>query len=184
VLWDKLTISATESSESARKEMHKLSLTTVLTSQGISFLHAGTEFLRTKYGVENSFNAGDSINRINWDMKTTHKDVFEYVKSLIRMRKDHPAFRMTKAKDIRANLKFIDNLPPGVIAYTLNGEALQDPWKKILVILNGNTNGQPFNLPGSGWKVFVQDNAVVNDNKGLGGMVSLAPSSASILYQD
>jgi pullulanase len=48
VLWDKLKISCPEASEAQRKEMHKLALSIVLSSQGISFLHAGTEFLRTK----------------------------------------------------------------------------------------------------------------------------------------
>ncbi|MGZ8559499.1 MAG: type I pullulanase, partial [Chitinophagaceae bacterium] len=47
VLWDKLAISATDASEAERKEMHKLALSIVLTSQGISFLHAGSEFLRS-----------------------------------------------------------------------------------------------------------------------------------------
>ena len=98
VLWDKLAISAKNATEDERKEMHKLALSIVLTSQGISFLHAGTEFLRSKKGHENSFNAGDSINAIDWSLKTKNKDVFEYVKALIKMRKEHPAFRMKTAK--------------------------------------------------------------------------------------
>ncbi|MEI9809112.1 MAG: hypothetical protein WDO16_15320 [Bacteroidota bacterium] len=80
VLWDKLAISAKDFPASQRKEMHKLALSIVLTSQGISFLHAGTEFLRSKNGHENSYNAGDSINAIDWNLKTVNKDVFEYVK--------------------------------------------------------------------------------------------------------
>ena len=53
VLWDKLAISTKNITEAERKQMHKLALAIVLTSQGISFLHAGTEFLRTKKGNEN-----------------------------------------------------------------------------------------------------------------------------------
>jgi pullulanase len=53
VLWDKLLISSPAVDEITRKDMHKLALSIVLTSQGISFLHAGTEFLRSKKGVEN-----------------------------------------------------------------------------------------------------------------------------------
>src|SRR5699024_2258259 len=51
VLWDKLGISAKDATEEDRVLMHKLALSIVLTSQGISFLHAGTEFLRTKKAV-------------------------------------------------------------------------------------------------------------------------------------
>ena len=57
-----------------RKEANaKLALSIVLTSQGISFLHAGTEFLRSKQGNDNSFNAGDEINAIDWDLKNKTK---------------------------------------------------------------------------------------------------------------
>ena len=98
VLWDKLAISAKNATEAERKEMDKLAMSIVLTSQGISFLHAGTEFLRTKKGVENSFESPDSINAIDWSLKTKNKEVFEYVKGLIKMRKEHPAFRMIVQK--------------------------------------------------------------------------------------
>src|SRR5690606_41643847 len=54
VLWDKLELSVPEASFEERKAMYKLALSIVLTSQGISFLHAGSEFLRTKHGNERS----------------------------------------------------------------------------------------------------------------------------------
>lgn len=41
----------------------------VILSQGIPFLHAGQEFYRTKQGNENSYNANDEINRLDWDQK-------------------------------------------------------------------------------------------------------------------
>ena len=81
-LWDKLFLSATEATEEQRKEMQKLALSIVLTSQGIPFLHAGTEFLRSKKGVENSFESPDSINEIDWSLKAKNKDVFDYVKGI------------------------------------------------------------------------------------------------------
>ncbi len=80
VLWDKLAISAHDASEAERKEMYKLALSIVLTSQGISFLHAGSEFLRSKKGNENSYNAGDSINAIDWNLKTKNQDSFSLYK--------------------------------------------------------------------------------------------------------
>jgi pullulanase len=184
VLWDKLAISAGEASEAQRKEMHKLALATVLTSQGISFIHAGTEFLRSKRGVENSFNAGDSVNLINWDLKTANRDIFEYVKTLIRMRREHPGFRMTTSAEIARNLRFVENTPANVVAYTINGAALKDSWKKILVLLNGNTGAAPVTLPAGRWKAFVLDNAVSGNKALRAGTLSLAPSSAAILYQD
>src|SRR6185503_6147850 len=129
VLWDKLAISAKNTTEEERKNMDKLAISIVLTSQGISFLHAGTEFLRTKKGVENSFEAPDSINAIDWELKTRNKTTFEYIKYLIDLRKKHPALRMTTAKEIFTNIKFLEGLPAGVIAYEINGTAVKDSWK-------------------------------------------------------
>ncbi len=146
VLWDKLAISAVKATEAERIEMHKLALSIVLTSQGISFLHAGTEFLRTKKGVENSFESPDSINAIDWDLKTKNKEVFDLVRSLIKLRKEHPAFRMRTGKEIEKNIKFFDKLEPGMVAYTINGAAMNDKWKKIFVVFNGSqaTRSVPF----------------------------------------
>src|SRR4029079_17350021 len=118
ILWDKLAISAPNASEAERKEMQKLSLTIVLTSQGVWCLQAVSEFLRSKKGVENSFESPDDINAIDWGLKTTNKDVFDYVKGLISMRKEHPAFRMMTAKAISTAIRFRDKLPAGVIIYT------------------------------------------------------------------
>ena len=118
--------------------MHKLALSIVLTSQGISFIHAGTEFLRSKKGVENSFESPDSINLIDWDMKSRNKDVFEMVKGLIKIRKEHPAFRMRNAKDVEKNIAFINNTKPGLIGFTINGGAVHDKWRHIWVLYNGS----------------------------------------------
>jgi pullulanase len=181
-LWDKLAISAKDATEAERKEMHKLALSIVLTSQGISFLHAGTEFLRSKKGNENSYNAGDSINAIDWSLKTKNKDVFDYVKALIKMRKEHPAFRMTTTEQIATNLKFIDNLPGGVVAYTINGAAVNDKWKWVMVCFNGTAEIKSIPLSSKNWKSFVTDNTIAQRENPLVSL-SLKPYSCTILYQ-
>lgn len=181
VLWDKLLASHKGLSLETIKQMHQLSLSIVLTSQGISFLHAGTEFLRTKYGVENSFESPDSINAINWDLKTMHEDVYDYVRALVKMRKEHPAFRMTKATDIASAIRFQEGLPGGVIAYTINGSKVNDKWKKILVCFNGSNTMQRVE-PGEGeWINFINDNRTTEPVKQT-GTVTLQPYSCSILY--
>lgn len=183
VLWDKLAISAKNNTAAERRQMHKLSLSIVLTAQGISFLHAGTEFLRSKQGVENSFNAGDSINAIDWNLKKINKDVFAYVKGLIQMRKQHPAFRMISAEEIATNIHFLDPVPPGVVAYTINGAAVHDKWKNILVIYNGS--GQPQNIitPPVGWETYIADNKIAIASKKITGDIMIAPYSCTILYK-
>lgn len=182
-LYDRLALSAKEATEEEREEMQKLALSIVLTSQGISFLHAGSEFLRSKKGVENSFESPDSINAIDWSLKTKHKYVFEYVKALIKMRKEHPAFRMMSAKQIAANIKFLEGMPAGVMAYTINGAAVGDKWKKIFVAFNGT--GQDISIPAQpgSYKCFVAGNMISETIGGYEGFWRLSPYSCSILYE-
>jgi pullulanase len=183
-LWDKLIISVKDASDADRKEMQKLSLAIVLTSQGIPFLHAGTEFLRSKKGVENSFNSPDSINEIDWSLKSKNSDVFQLVKALIQMRKQHPAFRMTTAKEIASNIDFDYGAPnaPGVVTFQLNGEAVKDTWKKIIVAFNGRGDQTISLLPDGNWKTFIQNNIVMQDFE-IKDKVVLDPYSCTILYQ-
>ena len=184
VLWDKLGISAKNATALERKEMYKLALSIVLTSQGISFLHAGTEFLRTKKGVENSFESPDSINAIDWSLKTENQDVFEYVKALIEMRKEHPGFRMTSAKQIQNNIEFRHGEEKGVISYIINGVNLNDRWKKILVFFNGNSGKRTGMLPPGKWKMAIRGNETVKKSLFEESQFFLGSYSCSIFYQE
>lgn len=185
VLWDKLKISCPDASVESRKSMHQLALSIVLTSQGIAFLHAGTEFLRSKNGVENSFESGDSINAIDWDLKTTNKDVFAYIKALVAMRKAHPAFRMTKASDIKANLRFSENVPEGIISYTIDGQAVKDSWGKILVVYNGSAEEKKLTDQGSNWKAYILNNKLRTggQRKIMNDGIVVGPYSCSVFFE-
>jgi pullulanase len=48
VLWDKLNASAIKASDNEKVRMQQMAYGLVLTSQGIPFIHAGSEFLRTR----------------------------------------------------------------------------------------------------------------------------------------
>ena len=181
-LWDKLAISNSNDTAVLRRDMHKLALTIVLTSQGISFLHAGTEFLRSKKGVENSFNSSDDINRINWFDKADNSDVYQYVRSLVSMRKSHPAFRLSTQKEI-ASLIHFEESEPGIIAYQINGAAVGDEWKKIFIVLNGNNSVEKVKIPDGSWEIFAANNIVAGKQSMLDGEIRVNPYSACILYK-
>lgn len=187
VLWDKLAISNSKDDVESRKKMHQLALTIVLTSQGISFLHAGTEFLRSKKGVENSFNAGDSINAINWFEKADNSAVYQYIRALIQMRKEHPAFRLTSQSEISKLIRFDDKLTNGVVAYTINGEQAGDNWRKIRVIYNGNSTAQSITMEPGNWKFFSRGAQLVHpvlSTEKVGASIEVPAYGAAILYQD
>lgn len=164
-LFDRLRLSNPTASEADLIKMDELANGIVLTSQGVSFLHAGEEMLRTKNLVGNSYNSPDSINEINWSRKTKYKAVFNYYKSMIALRKNHPAFRMPSADMIRKHLEFIDTGSPMVIGYQLKEHANGDKWKNILVLINGDTKGKGVKIPKGNWVMAVGGSQV--NEKGL-----------------
>lgn len=138
------------------ERLDKLAQTAVLTSQGIPFLWNGEEILRDKKGVHNSYCSPDSINAIDWSLKAQHEDVFRYYQGLIALRKAHPAFRMGEAELVRKHLHFLD-APEGVVAYALDGEAVGDEWKTIVVVLNANRKAVEVALPTGAYRLACGD---------------------------
>ena len=157
-LWDKLKISCPGASTNELIKMHKLANTIVMTSQGVPFLNAGVDFLRTKKGVENSYNSPDSINQIDWSLKHKNRNVFEYYRGLIKLRKEHPAFRMASTADIKKNLEFIDTRIPNVVVFQLKHNTNGDSWKNIIVIYNASKQKQIVDVPFAKWTEVLNGN--------------------------
>ena len=109
--WDKLCVSMPKADEEERIRVNKLGAAIVLLSQGIPFMQAGQELLRSKPDgqggfVHDSYRSSDSINCIKWDDVTRYRDVTEYYRGLIAIRKARSEFRMTSAEDIRSRISF------------------------------------------------------------------------------
>lgn len=182
-LFDKLQVSRPDADEETLIAMDKLANAVVLTSQGVSFLHAGSEMLRTKNEEHNSYNLPDSINQIDWNWKVQHKAVFDYYKNLIALRKAHPAFRMTSGEEVRKHLSF-KRVEDGFITYRINGHANGDPWKNILVIYNAKDKPVDFQLQGS-WILAVQgDIFTVENGKKIKNSIIIPPISMLVAYQE
>ncbi|PHF01637.1 type I pullulanase [Bacillus wiedmannii] len=169
-LWDKLELTNPGDSEEVRKQMHKLSSSILLTSQGIPFLHAGQEFMRTKYGDHNSYKSPDSINQMDWLRRAAFNNEVEYMKGLIDLRKKYSAFRMTSAEQIKKHIAFMDT-PKNVVAYSIKGNGNKNEY--FMVTHNANREAVDITLPSKGpWKVLVDGKQagsktlyVVHDNK-------------------
>ncbi|UKS57918.1 type I pullulanase [Bacillus toyonensis] len=154
-LWDKLELTNPGDSAEVRKQMHKLSSSILLTSQGIPFLHAGQEFMRTKYGDHNSYKSPDSINQMDWLRRAAYNNEVDYMKGLIDLRKKYPAFRMTSTEQIKKHISFID-APKNVIAYSIDGKGNGNKNENFMVAHNANRESVDITLPSKGpWKVLV-----------------------------
>ncbi|MBP6537633.1 MAG: DUF3372 domain-containing protein, partial [Parabacteroides sp.] len=117
--------------------------------------------------------------------KAKNKDVFNYYKDLIALRKSHPAFRIATAEGVREALQFQEVNQPGVVAYTLGEHANGDSWKKIMVIFNGNRKAVTVSLPEGTWIPVCKDGRIYLDGKGsVQGKTTVSASSALILKQD
>jgi len=182
-LWDKLKVSNPHAEYNELKKMHMLANGIILTSQGVPFLHAGVELQRTKLGEHNTYNMPDSINQINWDWKTENKALFEYYKSLVALRKNHPAFRMPTTQMIKEHLLFIEQGVPNVISFNIAGNANDDDWAAILVIYNSNNMSMKLEIPQGDWTV-VADGLQINE-KGIkqfvGNKIEVPEISMTIL---
>jgi pullulanase len=174
-LADRLKATLPLGTDAERAALHKLAETCVLTSQGVPFIFAGDELMRDKKGVHNSYNSPDSINTIPWHNKLTHKDVFDYVKGLIAMRRLHPAFRLGSAELVRKHLEFLPVEGSNVVAYRLKGHAGDDAWEDIIVVLNARTSAVQVAVP-EGRYTVVCGNGVVN----MAGMGTVTGSALTV----
>jgi len=184
-LYDKLVVSAPGRTEEDYKKMTKIGGAMVLTSQGIPFMLSGTDFMRSKKGDSNSYKSPDSINAIDWELKSKNFDVFEYYKGLISLRKAHPAFRMPDAAQINENLKFIDDTSESLIAYYIDNNANGDTWKTIFVAFNAGDKDETVSLPvNSDWNIVVDgEKAGVKTISTISGdKISVPPMSTIVAY--
>ena len=140
----------------------KIALTSSLTSQGIPFTVAGSEFCRTKYGDKNSYGSPDEINSLNWSRAANYTEVSDYYAGLAAIRKAVSAFG-----DGTANAVTTISSSPTAWQITNNKSG---EWNKIIVALNNSASAKSISLSGS-W------NVVANGTKA--GTASLGTASGS-----
>lgn len=181
-LWDKLvnSVKGVKADYNKRYEdlvaMNKLAGAITYTSQGISFILAGEELCRTKNGDKNSYKSGVKLNQIDWENIYTNGDVSDYYMGLMEIRKNISGFT-DATRSTADSIKFKDDVPDGVIAYTFNDAK----YNKVVVIFNSSDKAQSIPVKGR----FVQlANDVTAGMQSLGivdGNADLPARSAAIL---
>lgn len=184
-LWDKLQTSAADVPDSLRIRMDQLAAGIMLTAQGVPFIHAGDEFLRSKNLVSNSYKDNDPrVNPINWSLKSKHKEVFNFYRGMIQLRKSHSAFRMTEKTAVDQALEFTTKVPDNVVAYVIRDHANGDPWRNILVIYNGSAQGRDLNVTGDWMVVANGQRAGVETLETARDQVHVEPFSLVVAHTD
>ncbi len=190
-LWDKLAIANAADSTEDRIKMNKLGSAIVFTSQGIPFLQAGEEMLRSKPSAtteggfdSNSYCSPDSTNSIKWDNKGNVSDVYEYYKGLIAFRKAHGALRMPVTEQVQEHLTFLDDMPKNVVAYTITGSPNGESAETLFVVYNANKEEVSIALPEGSWDIFVNGEKAGTEVLGTAeNTVTVAGISAMVLTQ-
>jgi len=154
-------------------KLNNLSAAYYMFAQGIPFIHAGEEFLRTKLDtdgtvIHNSYNASDYVNTLRWyNLDGTegnyalYADTVDYYKGLIEFRKNHEALRLTtdeKVSEVLTTYSYENYL----FAYKLDGTKVDgEVADEIVIIYNASNEERGVNIienlgASSGtWKVCV-----------------------------
>ncbi len=183
ILWDKIVKSNGSSSWNSTSASFKGQLieamTLVLTSQGIPFMTAGSEFCRTKQGDHNSYNSSDAINAIDWTRVETYADVVAYYKGLLEIRKNYTPMKGSSfsTPTFQSNWGY-------VVAYTYSNSTAGE-WGKVCVLVNSGTQAYSIPLDGSGWTVVANDKTAGLTSLGTvsGNSYSVPAKSAAVLVQ-
>ena len=163
----------------------KLAYLALFKSQGVPFIHGGEEFARSKGGNNNSYEAPDSVNEVEWSLKREHLDLFNYVRDIIALRKAHPMFRLRTRPDVRSRVQFLDPPDRNVLMFTINGGGVPgETWKRVCVVLNsGDETDAAINLPGGDWSVAFDDHGAAESPSTVSGKVSVRHKSGVVLFQ-
>ena len=188
-LRDRLEHLSPSATEAERLKMAKLAHVGVFTSQGLPFIFCGEEMYRTKLGEKNTYNMPDKYNAIDWSIKHQYRDLYDYCRGLIALRKAHPALCLAKAELVRKHLSFLPTELASAVGFRLDELEGIDPVRSITVLMNGERKAASFTLPAGSYKVVADGKRV--DTKGLrtltvkeGTAVEVAPIEALILVEE
>lgn len=195
-LYDKLVLSVKNDDSFGERDdrivdMNKMAAAITLMSQGISFMQAGEEFARTKYGDENSFVSPDPVNRLDWNCLVKYADLNSYYQGLIEIRRNYRPLREPTTASA-AKLAFSDT-PRGVVAFTLSNDITNDrEWSYLAAAFNASDEDAQVTLLQSGdaklpdeWVIIADKYEAGVDRIGeLSGTTVTVPAHSTLILAD
>lgn len=185
-LWDQLVnknaattkLTAYDDPNTEMIKMNETVSSAVLMSSGISFLLAGEEFGRTKYGNHDSYNSTAKLNGIDWTRQKSFKSLVDHYKKVIKVRKAFPEYfgYFDKGLDKNACYNYFTDLA--------NGSALMGARPSASYDTNGgdivyyfNPTESAIDINTSGYKVYVANGSTTVS----GGVTKVEPHSVVIM---
>jgi len=172
-------------------KLNKLGALFLFTSHGITMISEGQEFARSKViAIEpevsdshqgmidhNSYDKDNETNYINYEHASINKDLLNYYKGLIKLRKKYEAFRRASYDQVQF-FDVKDN--PFALSYSI--EYNND---SFIVLFNANTKiSEKFLLPEGTWIVLVNSETAGTESLGtIISKVNLDPSTGIVLMK-
>lgn len=122
--------------------------TTLLTSQGVPMISHGDELGRTQGGNNNSYCQDNEIAWVDWELNEEQQDLQEFVRGLIKLRREHPVFRRRRFFKGAAG-RGGESERGDIMWYTNSGKEMADEdwdtWyaRSVMVFLNGARIAEP-----------------------------------------
>jgi pullulanase len=193
-LFDRIATARTDLDRDAWVKMSNLSAAFYLTAEGVPFMQAGEEILRTKVKEDgtfdsNSYSSGDAINCIKWETvdDPEYQENLEYYKGLIYFRKAHGLLRLADEAEVEKRVTAMEGLDKNVVALHLDNSdraVADENADEIILAFNPNDSETTITLPEGKWNVCVMDKkAGCISLKEASGNVTVSPISAVALVK-
>lgn len=185
-LFDRLSLVNPDAPRQTLIRQNRLAAAFVFLSQGVPFLQAGEEILRTKPKGrgkfdDNSYRSPDRVNAIRWDTLESpeYQETLTYYKGLIAFRKAHEGLRQTGREAVQASVFPMETGNPKAVCYRV-----EDRYHSILAIFNADDQPLTMTLPDGTWDVNIHDGAAGTVPLFTAqGQVTALPCSATVLTQ-
>ncbi|SDX63074.1 glycogen operon protein [Allochromatium warmingii] len=144
-----------------RRQQARNFISILMLSQGVPMLLAGDEVFRTKRGNNNTYCQNNELSWSDWRLLETNRDILEFVRALIALRRRHPALMRDRFltgqpeygqtlpditwHGVRLNQPDWDTPTNRVLAFTLAGKIEDEP--PLHVMLNMGSAAYRFELP-------------------------------------
>ncbi len=165
-LWDKLLYTMREEGDTGQEEAflepfadllaaNKLAALIYFTCQGNLFLQAGEEFGRTKFGDENSYRTAPEINMLRWEQTVRFRELTEYYRGLIALRKKLPGL-CDKSRSAARRVSGQRVRREGVVSFFVDNKSDEFPseFSTLFILYNASDTPETAGLSEEGWYVL------------------------------
>jgi pullulanase len=157
-LWDKLVYTMGPDknftgNDPFIRRINRLAAAICFSCQGRLFIHAGEEFGRTKGGIKNSYCSSADTNRLDWERAWENRDLVDYYRGLIALRKQLPGLQDKTEAAFQRILRSTD-VAHNCAAVLLDNRGENSRWQQLYLCFNCGMEDRVLTLPDGSWQIL------------------------------